>query len=73
MNARPEGVAKGSISKKPIISSTSDKSDADADLARARDLVQLHHAVKVAAVNGEIQKELSDIRQSVRDAAGIII
>lgn len=47
--------------------------EADRDLARARDLVQLHYAVKVAAINGDIQKELAEIRQSVRDAAGSII
>lgn len=47
--------------------------EADRDLARAKDLVQLHYAVKVAAVNGEIQSELAEIRQTVRDAAESII
>ena len=50
-----------------------DKDDADPDLARAKDLVRLHYAVKVAATNGDIQSELAAMRQNVRDAVGSIV
>ena len=62
-----------SVPKKKLASPEDNRSDTDHDLARARDLIQLHYVVKVAAVNGEIQSELSDIRRSVRNAAESII
>ncbi|KAF2806722.1 uncharacterized protein BDZ99DRAFT_523296 [Mytilinidion resinicola] len=55
-------------SLKPITSAT--KKEDDTDLKRAKDLVELHYAVKVAHGDGEPDQELVELRGSVRRAVG---
>ncbi|KAI9710103.1 MAG: hypothetical protein M1820_002905 [Bogoriella megaspora] len=40
----------------------------DPDTARAKDLVELHYAVKVAAQENELSQELADARDNARRA-----
>lgn len=42
----------------------------DPELARAKDLVELHFAVKVAHQDGRLEGELAEARDAVRRALG---
>jgi len=46
------------------------KHDDDLALRRAKDLVELHYAVKVANQRGELGRELTEAREKVRRARG---
>ncbi|KAF2756648.1 hypothetical protein EJ05DRAFT_477753, partial [Pseudovirgaria hyperparasitica] len=67
VSARPPSESSGQV-----VSSGQDQtaaaSEADPDIARARDLVELHRAVKVAHRQGTLEMELEQARESVRKA-----
>jgi hypothetical protein len=69
----PSSSAPASAATPASASSSSGPADAasdDVDLARAKDLVELHYSVKEAHRRGELTRELFEARAAVERAVG---
>ncbi|KAF1989651.1 hypothetical protein K402DRAFT_302897, partial [Aulographum hederae CBS 113979] len=74
VSARPPPPSSSFTTSTNLTTATStqrtDEADADPDLTRAKDLVELHYAVKVAHARGELGGQLAEARDGVRRAVG---
>ncbi|KAJ9669087.1 hypothetical protein H2201_000913 [Coniosporium apollinis] len=69
VSARPSTSTATQPSKAPERPDTATEED-DPDLARAKDLVELHYKVKVAHTGGAMDRGLMEARDAVRRAVG---